>query len=169
MRRKMALGLAAAALAVLAVIALAGPASASNPTQVDSDFDWDLGSTHTGKHVFASKYIEPNWHSLPRASYVGDGSSLYVTYRLLGEGVRTQTEQIPYRGGSFRTSTYNDLGNGITFNKHPNAWAIVTSTSTTPASNEVVHLAGDVVLRDLQRLCVHGRGAGRDQLPSDDV
>ena len=132
MRRMIALGLMALGLAVLAGLALASPASASDGTLADSDFSWDKDATHDGSHVFAAYGWEPNWASLPRANYVGSGKSIQVTYKLMGDGVTMHTQQIPYRGGSFRTGVYYDLGNGIVFGKHPQTIAMESSASTAP-------------------------------------
>ena len=134
MRRMIALGLLALGLAVLAGLALASPASASDGTLADSDFSWHKDGTHDGSHVFAAKHFEPNWASLPRASYVGSGKSIQVTYKLIGDGVTMHTQQIPYRGGSFRTGVYYDMGNGIVFGKHPQTMAIESSASTAQAA-----------------------------------
>ena len=131
-RMRVMLILAVVGAAVLALAALGGSASASDGTLDNDSFTWDVSEIwHTTSIVLAEEGYEPNWASLPTASFPG-GPNTSVTYKLIGEGVTMHSELIPYRGGSFRTAVYYDLGNGMTFSKHPHPFLVVTSADTEP-------------------------------------
>ena len=141
MLRRMMLGVLAIVVAALAAAAVA-PSASADGTLDHSYFVWShrtLDEAGQGPAVavkFAAGGGTPNSASLPTAIYFPVyGSS--ITYKIVGTGVTLSTETLTktVNGSSVSySSSYYDLGNGITYNK--SASGQLESSSTTAEASE---------------------------------